>query len=135
MAAYLGFALVHFEHDKALHFSTFFLLAIELWFLWDKPGLRLFAFIIILSIGVVLEFVQNIVNPERVFDAMDIAYNLSGALIAFLLCFTVHKYRRKERKSRRTAIELESQPSGRVATPNSDEELDGFVNVKSPNIV
>lgn len=135
VAAYLGFGQVHIKHDKAVHFLTFFTLTVELWFLWDRLSLRFIAYLVMLLIAVVLEFVQNTVNPSRIFDVQDIYANIAGLIMAFVGCMLLQQLKRKDRRKRRTAIELEMQPPTRAITPGSEDEIDGFVNVRSPEMV
>lgn len=134
IAAYLGFGEVHFEHDKAVHFITFFILTLELWFLWDRLSARFASFLLMLVAAVISEFVQNTVNPNRVFDKNDIYANLAGLMFAFTLCILAQQLRRKDRRKRWMNTDIEMQPSARPVTPGSEEELDGFVNVRSPNL-
>lgn len=84
--------------------------------------------------AVISEFVQNTVNPSRVFDISDIYANLAGLMFAFTLCILAQQFRRKDRRKRWMNTDIEMQPSARPVTPGSEEEVDGFVNVRSPNV-
>lgn len=67
------------------------------------------------SVG--LEYLQNFVNPARVFDYMDITYNVAGSGLALMSCVAVHAYKRRQRYA---AVE--------------SDEVDGFVNVRMSEI-
>ncbi|OBA20147.1 hypothetical protein METBIDRAFT_16165, partial [Metschnikowia bicuspidata var. bicuspidata NRRL YB-4993] len=87
LAAYLGFSLIALGHDKAIHFVTFFILTAEFYFLWEthRPW-KLTVATMTLGAGVLLEYVQTIVNPNRTFDYVDIVYNVHGSLLAVAGC-------------------------------------------------
>lgn len=99
-AAYLGFSLVHLGHDKAIHFTTFFILTVEFYWLWVqlRPWMiTLLCMCLGASIG--LEYLQNMVNPLRAFDYMDIAYNVAGSGLGLIFCMAVHAYKRRPRSA------------------------------------
>lgn len=39
-----------------------------------------------------LEFLQNFVNPKRVFDPIDICFNCMGSLLSLVICQIFHTY-------------------------------------------
>lgn len=86
-ACYLGFALIHLPYDKLIHFSTFCLLTLEFFFVFDTQYKSLKVLrnitLIICTFGgsVGLEIIQNLVNPKRVFDVYDIVANILGSLL------------------------------------------------------
>lgn len=135
IAAYLGFGEVHFEHDKVVHFVTFFILTLELWFLWDRLSARFASFLLVLLAAVISEFVQNTVNPNRIFDIYDIYANVAGLTLAFTICILAQLLRKKDRRKRWMNIEMEVQPGTGSVTPGSEEEVDGFVNVRGSDVV
>jgi VanZ family protein len=70
--------------DKVLHFGGFFILTILLIVTFDHHNLHnsyLFAIIIALVIGMIIELVQ-IGTPGRVFSLLDLAADLGGASLA-----------------------------------------------------
>lgn len=87
VAAYLGFALVSFGYDKALHFLVFGILTAEFYFLFEirKPW-KLTLVVMTFGASISLEFLQNLVNPKRIFDYEDILYNIMGSAIALVIC-------------------------------------------------
>lgn len=109
LAAYLGFALIHLPHDKVIHFSTFLILTVEFYFLFDtrnKKILRVITFIVCTcGAGIGLEVVQLMVNPIRIFDFFDIISNVCGSclglLIACALNWRIDKSRQEKRRGRR----------------------------------
>lgn len=135
IAAYLGFGEVHFEHDKVVHFVTFFILTLELWFLWDRLSARFASYLLVLFAAVISEFVQSAINPNRIFDTYDIYANVAGLTLAFTLCILAQLLRKKDRRKRWMNIEMEVQPSTGSVTPGSEEEVDGFVNVRGTDVV
>lgn len=63
MSAYLGFADLHFQHDKLVHFFTFFLLALAFYWAIDatrKRCINLTVGVCVLGLGVGSEFVQGL---------------------------------------------------------------------------
>lgn len=85
-AAYLGFALISFRHDKLVHFAVFATLTAEIYFLFDihKPWTLTF---VLATFGCfALEYLQSFVNPARMFDAEDILYNFIGSMAALVSC-------------------------------------------------
>lgn len=69
---------------------------------------------------VALEYVQNVVNPARVFDVEDIMYNVFGVIFGVLVCCGTQATMTGRRRRR---VDLE------VATPLLEDEVDGFVNI------
>lgn len=95
MAGYLGFALIHLHHDKLIHGVTFFILTVEVYFLFDTKNkslrtLKLITFLTCTIAGsIVLEIIQNLINPSRIFDVFDIAFNMIGSLCGLILCIVI----------------------------------------------
>lgn len=133
VAAYLGFALIHLKHDKLVHFVTFVLLTVELFLLSEKSRHQIMAVTTMLCACVALEYIQSFVNPSRVFDLKDILANVCGVAAATLCCIVLVP--RKRRIRRQVAMELDVQPSGTPLTPGSEDEVEGFVNVRASEIV
>lgn len=126
-AAYLGFALIHLGHDKAVHFVTFFILTAEFYFLWYRHRPWKLTFIVMtLGASISLEYAQGIVNPNRVFDAMDIVYNVHGSGLALILCCVCQSAMPRQRRA--PAPELEIQALS-VSPDTSEDEVEGYVNV------
>lgn len=69
--------------------------------------------------SVTLEYAQNIINPARVFDVFDIAYNLAGTALGVLVCCALQASMSRPRRRR---VDLEIRPS-------SPDEIDDFVNI------
>lgn len=70
--------------DKLFHFLAYFILA-NLWILYVrlyayKKGI-IWAFIFALCLGVILEILQNKVNPNRTFDTNDMLANAIGVIV------------------------------------------------------
>lgn len=111
-AAYLGFSLMQLNHDKAIHFTTFFVLTAEFFFIWQTYRPWKFTFVVMtLGASILLEYVQNFVNPNRRFDYVDILYNVHGSGLALVICCLV---------ARRGSVEFERGNS--PATPTSETE-------------
>lgn len=116
-AAYLGFALLHLGHDKAIHFTTFFILTAEFYFIWETHRPWKLSFLVMtLGASISLEFVQGFVNPSRVFDPMDIVYNVHGSVLALVACSVAL-----------TAL-------ARRRRPAQDDEVDGYVQVNMSDL-
>lgn len=47
--------------------------------------------------SIVLEFIQSMVNPSRVFDVNDIISNVSGSLTSLSLCWIYRIIKRRKR--------------------------------------
>lgn len=127
-AAYLGFSLIHLGHDKAIHFCTFFILTAEYFHIWHVHRPWRITFVsMTLGASVTLEYAQNIINPARIFDYMDIAYNIAGSLLALVLCCLVQlAYSRRRRPP---DLDFELRSTSPVTPITSDDDIDGFVNV------
>lgn len=116
-AGYLGFALIHLEYDKVIHFTTFLILTIEFYFIFDTKNKKLIRIITIVictcgaSIG--LELIQHLINSQRIFDIFDILYNVCGSSIGLLIACIVHNWRiskmRQEKQRRRQIDHIEGQ--------------------------
>jgi len=103
-SAYLGLAkqtIPSYKHsDKALHFTTFFLLTACFYWILEtnrRRNLQLTLFVCTLVLGVGSEVIQGLLPNERIFDPLDIASNILGSLGAVSLCTWYHK-RMLERK-------------------------------------
>lgn len=87
-AGYLGFALIHLVHDKLIHFATFAILTAEFYFIFNTKAVKLLRLITLmictLGASVLLEMIQHIVNPARVFDVKDIYCNVGGSIVGLL---------------------------------------------------
>lgn len=82
LSAYLGFADVHFGHDKALHLVTFFALSLVFYWAIDTSRKRSINLSIIVCMGVMgvgSEFAQNF-SPVR---------SCPNALVFFLNLLTI----------------------------------------------
>ncbi|KAF7580442.1 VanZ like family protein [Clavispora lusitaniae] len=66
------------------------------------------------------EYIQNLVNPARIFDFVDIIYNVLGSLLALTLCVWFQSWKRRP----------SSRPDLLEPSPPSEDEIDGFVNVR-----
>lgn len=123
IACYLGFALLSFVHDKALHFFVFAVLTGEFFLIFQasKKSLKvlaIFTFCVCTVVAsIVLEALQDYINPKRVFDIKDIYYNAFGSLCGLILAFvyqawSLNKQRRghSQRLSAFTSPDEESMP-------------------------
>lgn len=91
VAAYLGFALVHLPHDKAVHFVVFGILTAEAYHVIESRVWPVVVLVGSIGASVVLEMVQQLVNPVRVYDPYDMASNLAGVAVAFGGCAWYHR--------------------------------------------
>lgn len=139
LAAYLGLTSTQIPqvNDKALHFTTFFLLALTFYWIFDtsrRRVLNLTLLIVTGMLGIGSEFLQSFLPNGRKFDALDIAANVVGSLAASGLCTLYHR-RMLERKRRRKGygvvpqegaedVELGPQESGVVNAHEDDEPWD-----------
>lgn len=101
LAAYLGFALVHLPHDKIIHFTTFFILTLEFYWLWKLPTkyVRLLTVTVCtLMASVVSEMVQGMINPSRVYDVGDIYANIAGSFSAIIVSEVVGLFTKREKR-------------------------------------
>ncbi|KAG5357911.1 hypothetical protein CJU89_4397 [Yarrowia sp. B02] len=93
LSAYLGFAKIHIQYDKAVHFVTFFILTAVFYWILDTSRRRCInASILVCTLfgGVGSEFAQTLF-PHRTFDPMDILCNVAGSLLAVILCALYHQ--------------------------------------------
>lgn len=109
LAGFLGLARsLHFTHDKLLHFTVFFILALDFYWVFDatrKQCINLTGVVIGGAGGIGSEFVQTLLAaPERQFDPLDILFNLIGCLCAILLCSWYHNRLLKRRRNARYRI-------------------------------
>ncbi|KAK6197583.1 uncharacterized protein RJT21DRAFT_123413 [Scheffersomyces amazonensis] len=137
LAGYLGFANVHFGHDKLIHFITFFILTIEFYFTFDTKHKSLKTLrsitLIVCTIGggIGSEFIQSLVNENRVFDPIDIAFNILGSLLAVGLSswyqtYLIKRAKEVKRNNRYTQI-------GQTITNEElvgDTEDEGYVSIQ-----
>lgn len=95
-AAYLGFALISLPYDKLVHFCVFLVLTIEFYYVFDTKNIRRLRlatfFVCTIGASVGLEIVQEMVNPSRVFDPVDIAFNVTGSLLGLIVATTTHHW-------------------------------------------
>ena len=124
LAAYLGFSLIQLNHDKAIHFTTFFILTAEFFFLWKVFRPWKFTFVVMtLGASILLEYVQNFINHNRRFDYVDILYNVHGSGLALAMCCLVAR--------RRTHIEIERESSPVTPTTSDGED---YVDIRMDDI-
>lgn len=125
VAAYLGFSLVQLPHDKVVHFVTFFLLTAEFYFIWNtyRPW-RLTFLTMTLGASVMLEYAQNIINPNRTFDYVDIVYNVHGSALALVLCCVLQSWTGR----RRHTVEYEVRGGSPMTLLISEDE--DYVNIR-----
>ena len=85
--------IVH--QDKILHFCAYIFLA----FIWGyymllssaKKGI-LYSFISTLVFGVLLEIIQERVNPSRTFDVLDLMANCAGVTVGTIIVASSKTY-------------------------------------------
>ncbi|KAF8465929.1 hypothetical protein BDZ91DRAFT_725964 [Kalaharituber pfeilii] len=123
-AAYLCFSNFHvpYLNDKFLHFITFFFLTVCFYWILETSRRRvvnLTFFVITLILGTSSEFVQSLVNPERLFDPYDILANILGSGLALLLMQWYHKRMLERRRNAKTRYHAVATEEG-----NADLELD-----------
>lgn len=125
-AGYLGFALIHLPHDKLIHFTTFCILTIDFYFIFDThyKSLKILrgVTLVICTFGgsVSLEIIQNVVNPSRVFDVYDILANILGSLFGLGLSIGFMAWRKNTARQERVRYrQLNTQIIGQ------DDEEDG----------
>lgn len=102
VTAILGFSLIHLVHDKVAHFTCFYLLTFLFYWLIDFgqsfTSLVGVSFIVCTVSGsIVLEFLQGIVNPARVYDTQDIIANMAGSCSGLIsaIAFQLYKVSRR----------------------------------------
>lgn len=85
--------IVH--QDKILHFCAYIFLA----FIWGYYVLLssieralLYSFITTLIFGVILEIMQERVNPSRTFDVLDLIANCSGVIVGTIIVASSKTY-------------------------------------------
>lgn len=137
-AGYLGFSLIHLNHDKLIHFVTFFILTIQFYFIFDSKLkslkiLRYLTFLICtIGLSVGLEIIQSIVNPKRVFDIYDIFCNVLGSMLAIVLAIIyqhlVLKNKRKNRARKQPPIIEDPEES------SSDITEEDYVTIQMDDI-
>lgn len=134
-AGYLGFALIHLNHDKLIHALTFFIITIEVYWLFDTNNkshktVRLITFLsCTVGASITLEVVQNVVNPSRIFDVYDIGFNMMGSLVGLGGCVVVHGYIIK--RNRQLRYRRLNRDEERVEPTTPDE----YVNIKMQDIL
>ncbi|MCJ1287820.1 hypothetical protein MMC26_007172 [Xylographa opegraphella] len=105
LAAYAGLTPLEVSptNDKVLHILTFFVLTLTFYWSVEAPRRFLLKIVFItcaLVLGVGSEFLQAALPNGRFFDALDIAANLVGSVVALAICSWYHG-RILERKRRR----------------------------------
>lgn len=145
-AGYLGFALIQLPHDKLIHFSTFLILTVEFYFLFDTnhKSLKTLRYITLLVCtfggSIALEIIQSLVNLHRVFDLYDILFNVLGSSLGVLICsvcdtWLAKKQRRNRYRLLRTvdivpeADDDDDTEGDLVVTSEGDETSNGFITI------
>lgn len=110
--AFLGFSLVSLVHDKAAHFTAFCVLTFLFYWLVDFGQLffRLVAStFVVCTVGasVSLEWMQEFINPRRIFDTRDILFNAFGSLCGLLGAVALQLYKANSRMEPYEALEME----------------------------
>ncbi|KAI8084847.1 uncharacterized protein BX664DRAFT_316372 [Halteromyces radiatus] len=87
----LGFAPIHLHeriNDKVLHFGTFCILSVFLYYLWNLSFRRnlILTTIILFALTIGSEFIQGLL-PYRSFDWYDILANILGSFCGLMLAF------------------------------------------------
>ncbi|ORX53132.1 hypothetical protein DM01DRAFT_1383751 [Hesseltinella vesiculosa] len=132
----LGFAPIHVhEHvnDKVLHFMTFCILSVCLYYVWNLSFQRnlLLATSIMLVMSIGSEFIQDLL-PYRTFDVWDIVANLLGSGLGLILAFGLDYgwHARKEHQRRwggtRVAMDQQALMDDLDLEQGSDDDLDHF---------
>lgn len=107
---------------------TFFILTAEFFFIWHLHRPWRFTFVVMtLGASILLEYAQNIINPIRKFDYMDIVYNVHGSGLALLFCCLLQSV--ANRRTRAPILELEERDQSPMTPMTSDDDIDGFVNI------
>lgn len=82
--------------DKLYHLVAYFILGF-LWMTYVKIGLlkkkTLQVTLILLVFGIVLELIQHQINPNRTFDALDMAANCIGVILGILIASIINIYK------------------------------------------
>ncbi len=92
--------------DKWIHTFVFFVLTILLCLpLWYKPKsivkpvyfnqCTIFATLLSIAVGVIMEYIQKYYIPNRSFEVWDIVADSAGSILGFLFCFW--QYKKKSR--------------------------------------
>lgn len=137
-AGYLGFALIHLPHDKLIHFSTFCILTIEFYFIFDTHYRSLKVLrgvtLVICTFGgsVSLEIIQNVVNPKRVFDVYDIIANILGSLLGLGISVGIMAWKKNTARQERIRYrQLNTQIIGQDED-DEDTEMDTTMDTELP---
>lgn len=98
ITAILGFSLIHLVHDKVAHFTCFYLLTFLFYWLIDFGQsftilVGVSFFVCTVSGSIVLEFLQGIVNPARVYDTQDIIANIAGSCSGLISAIALQLYK------------------------------------------
>ncbi|CAH6719240.1 hypothetical protein CLIB1444_02S04038 [[Candida] jaroonii] len=112
-AGYLGFSSIELPHDKLIHFITFFLLTLEFFFIFQTKKIKQLIYItfIICTLGgsIASEFLQNFINPSRIFDINDIFYNVGGSIVALIISGVSSSWNRRRRYKRLDREDVETE--------------------------
>ncbi|CAX45440.1 conserved hypothetical protein [Candida dubliniensis CD36] len=125
-ACYLGFASIHLPYDKLIHFTTFCVLTLEFFFVFDTQYKSLKVLrnitLIICTLGgsVGSEIIQNLVNPKRVFDIYDIVANILGSLLG--LGLSVGYVTWSKNRARQKRINYRQLNTHIIEVPDDDDE-------------
>ncbi|RCK63974.1 Uncharacterized protein C11E3.10 [Candida viswanathii] len=139
-AGYLGFALIHLPHDKLIHFTTFCILTIEFYFIFDTHYRSLKVLrgvtLVVCTFGgsVSLEIIQHTVNPSRVFDVYDILANILGSLLGLGISVGFMAWRKNTARQERIRYrQLNTQIIGQDEDEDEDTEGDTTMETELPN--
>ena len=79
------------SNDKLAHLAAYFLMGIFAWISVTTMKRRLYLLFFSIFLGVALEGVQAFV-PGRFMDAVDLAANTAGVVLAFIVCWLCALY-------------------------------------------
>ncbi|KAK6463762.1 hypothetical protein DFJ63DRAFT_313068 [Scheffersomyces coipomensis] len=138
---YLGFANIHLPYDKLIHFVTFFVLTTEFYFVFDTKlkSLKTLRYITLsictIAGGIGSEIIQSLVNPNRIFDPLDIAFNISGSLLSVGLSSwyqssAIKKSKEQRNRYRHVPGQEPDIPTHTTAHNSSDADEEGYVSIQ-----
>ncbi|CAI5756950.1 unnamed protein product [Candida verbasci] len=151
LSCYLGFSSIQLNnYDKLLHFIMFNILTIEFYFIWNTNYKNLkiinyLTFLICTLFGSILsEFIQNLINSNRIFDVFDILYNLIGSLIGLILSILYSNYKKNQLRNNKIKnrnkyknidiINDEGEEEGENVTNNDINDTNDYVNIQMKDL-
>lgn len=102
LIAYLSLKTIHIENplnlsffDKILHFCAYFSLTLSWLFVFRRKKKKYIVIFLVFCFGIIIEFLQGSIFPNRTKDIFDVLANGFGIIFATLIFKSIYKYYKK----------------------------------------